>query len=128
MFRRSRNEDEIAMIDASRYLAEMKREGLTAIVPAPEEKEARIDLITVLGGRRPNLYRLMLANVEQDGWVAMANKKNPPLADLNIVSAIRAHAPSLDGFRSKQVVEIAKTEAPDTGKSIMDYLRQGRRK
>ena len=123
----SRKDQEYAMIDASRYLSEMKREALTTIVPHPEDKEARIDLITVLRGRRPNLNQLFLASVEEHGWKAMSRGENPNLEGIEAVSFIRSHAPSLDALRSKQVVEIAKSEPRETSQSIIDVLRRGKK-
>jgi len=129
MLSRRQQEQEYQVIDASRYMWETKREALTAIVPHPDEKESRLDLITVLSGRRPNLYELLLGYVEQEGWIAMSEKRNPDLsAGLDAIKYLRAHAPSLDGFRSKQVVEIAKSEAAPVSQSILDVLKRGRNK
>jgi len=125
----SKRDQEFALLDASRYLSEMKREALTTIVPHPAEKEERIDLITLLRGRRPDLYRLLLAHVEQEGWKALSRGENPDISNgLDAISFIRTHAPSLDGKRSNQVVEIAKSEAAPVSQSILDVLKRGRNK
>lgn len=125
----SKRDQEYAIIDASRYLQEMKREALTTIVPHPDEKDQRIDLITVLSGRRPNLYSLLTASVEQDGWIALSHAQQPDLSSgLDAIQFIRLHAPSLDGKRSNQVVEIAKSEAAPVSQSILDVLKRGRNK
>jgi len=125
----SRRDQEYAIIDASRFLSEMKREALTTIVPHPDEKEARIDLITLLSGRRPNMYRFVLGLFEQEGWVAMSRGISPDISlSTDVVRAIRTHAPSLDGKRSNQVVEIAKSEAAPVSQSILDVLKRGRNK
>src|SRR3989304_3432965 len=123
----SRKEQEYAIIDASRYLSEMKREALTTIVPHPAEKEERMDLITALRGRRPNLYELFLALVEEEGWKALSRGENPDLGRVEAISFIRSHAASLDSLRSKQVVEIAKSEPRETSQSILDVLKRGRK-
>ena len=124
----SKREQEYAIIDASRYLSEMKREELTTLVPHPDEKEERIDLITLLRGRRPDLYRLLLAHVEQEGWKSLSRGEIPDLSNgLDAISFIRTHAPSLDGKRSNQVVEIAKSEPAPTSQSILDILKRGKK-
>ena len=87
-----------------------------------------MDLITVFGGRRPLIREMLLANVEQDGWVAMAEKKNPTPGSTDAIKWLRNHAPSLDGFRSKQVVEIARSESAPVSQSILDVLKRGRNK
>jgi len=112
--------------DASRYMLEMKREALTTLVPHPDEKEARIDLITLLRGKRPNLYQLYRARVQEAGLLALARGEDPDIEGLDLVSFVRDHAPSLDGFRSKQVVEIAKTEHSLQSSSFLESLRRRR--
>lgn len=124
----SRRDQEYAVIDASRYLSEMKREALTTIVPHPDEKEARMDLITLLRGRRPNLYEMLCAHVENEGWIALSHGLPPDLEALDAIRFIRDHAPSLDGKRSNQVVEIAKSEAAPVSQSILDVLKRGIKK
>lgn len=114
-------------LDASRYEMEMKKDALSAIVPHPEEKESRIDLIGLLSGRRPNMNRLFLASVEQAGWIALANKQNPTLETMDAISFLRSHANSLDGKRSNQVVEIARSDPQTNAKSILDMLKAGRK-
>ena len=114
-------------LDANRYTMEMKRDALSAIVPSPEEKESRIDLIGLLAGRRPDMRRLFLASVEQEGWISLANAKVPDLKSMDAISFLRSHANSLDGKRSNQVVEIARTDSPVTARSILDVLKAGKR-
>lgn len=118
-----RQQEDYAIIDASRYLSEMKREALTTIVPHPEDIEARIELIGLLRGRRPDMYRLFLAQVEQEGWIALSNGKAPDLQSLDAIRFIQTNATSLDGKRSNQVVEIAKTETNVATRSILDMLK-----
>ncbi len=114
-------------IDASRYIYEQKREALTTIVPHPDEIEKRIDLIALLRGRRPNLYRLFLAEVEQQGWLALAERRNPSLSPMDAVGFIQVNSTSLDGKRSNKIVEIARTDAPQNNRSILDFLTRGRK-
>jgi len=120
-------EDEI-VLDASRYLSEMKREALTTIVPHPYEKAQRLDLIGLFGGRRPNLNRFFLAAIEEAGWIALSRGENPILSgtpDLNAdkgIEFLRSHAPSIDGFRSKQVVDIAKSEVHESPQTILEMI------
>jgi len=129
MFGPKRKTEEQEMIDASRFLSEMKREALTTIVPHPDEKEDRIDLVGTLSGRRPNMYRMHLAGIQLEGLIAMSEKRAPDPSEfdpetLGVVRSIRSHSNSLDSLRAKQVVEIAKSESAVAPKSIMDWIRE----
>ncbi len=122
------DDKEQMQIDAARYIFEQKREALTTIVPHPDEIERRIELIALLKGRRPDLYRLFLADVEQQGWIALSKGQNPDLSSLDAIRFIQTNSTSLDGKRSNQVVEIARSETPMNGRSILDMLTRGRQK
>ena len=122
-----RREEEYAIIDASRYLSEMKREALTTIVPSPDEIAKRIELIALLRGRRPDLYRMFLARVEQEGWIALSEGRNPELDSMDAIAFIQTNSTSLNGKRSDQVVEIARSETPLSQRSILDVLKAGKK-
>ena len=124
----SEREKEQIQIDAQRYIFEQKREALTTIVPHPDEIEKRIELIALLSGRRPNIRELFLADVEQEGWIALSKGQNPDLQTMDAIRFIHTNSTSLDGTRSKQVVEIARSETPMQGKAILDMLTRGRAK
>ncbi len=121
-------EREQIQIDAARYIFEQKREALTTLVPHPDEIEKRIELIALLSGRRPNIRELFLADVEQEGWIALSKAKNPSLDTMDAIRFIHTNSTSLDATRSKQIVEIARSETPLQGKSILDMLTRGKTK
>lgn len=121
-----REKTDAAVVDAQRYITEMKREALQTIVPSPVDLENRIDLIGLLGGRRPLLRELLLASIEQDGWIALSRGDTPDPHSLDAIKYIEQHAPSLSGKRADQVVEIAKSEAAPVSQSILDVLKRGR--
>ena len=122
------------IIDASRYLAEIKQDAVKVLVPSPEEKHERIDLVGLLSGRRPSLYRLYCAEVEEAGWIALSKLTMPKLTngrkqdDLDAVRFIRTHSVSLDGFRSKQVVEIGKSDSSNERKTMIEWVTSRLRK
>jgi hypothetical protein len=116
------------VLDAMSYIYEQKREALTTLVPKPDEIAKRIELIALLRGRRPDLYRLFLAGVEQEGWIALSEGKMPQLKAMDATRFIQTNSTSLDGKRSNQIVEIAQTGQPNDGRSILDWLTRGRGK
>lgn len=124
----SEKEREQIQLDAQRYIFEQKREALTTIVPHPDEIAKRIELIALLSGRRPNIRELLLGGVEEKGWIALANIQNPSLENIEAARFIHTNSTSLDGTRSKQVVEIARSETPLQGRSILDMLTRGKTK
>lgn len=115
------------VIDALSQEWQKKTDAIEAIVPR-YDIQGRIDLITVLSGKRPNLYKLYQADVQLKGLEMLEQLKTPVItADLSDHVSVRAS--SLDAIRSKQVVEIAKSGEPQIEPSILDRIsaRLGRK-
>jgi len=109
--------------DASRYLAEMKKEALGVLFPSPSEQDERMSLITILKGKAPNMYTLYLAAVEWECWLAMEQRRKIDWDKLDPVLFIRAHAPSILGKGRKDAVEIARAAPSNNNRSLLDVLR-----
>jgi len=70
------------------------------------------------------MYDLYAANVEWEGWLAIEEKRKIDWDRLNPIEFFKLHSPSIEGERSKQAVEIAKTEQPSSsGWSFSDLIR-----
>lgn len=122
MFARKDGNDSGPM-DLSKFIWQQKTEIAKALVPEPEDKHQRIDFITLLGGRRPNLNLTFLAHVEEEGWIDLEHLKEPDLEKVRAVKFLTLYAPSLDGKRSDQLVELGKSENHDELQSAMEWLK-----
>jgi hypothetical protein len=114
---------EPSQIDLSKFIQQGKMEIARALVPDKDDKQDQIDFITVLSGRRPNLNRLFLAHVEEEGWKDLEQGIEPDLGKVNAVKFLSLYATSLDALRSKQLVELGKSENHEELQSAMEWLR-----
>ena len=115
--------EEYSPEDASKYLYESKKQALDHLFPNPDEMDKRMSLITILRGRAPNMYELYLAAVEWEGWLAMEERRAIKWDHLDPIMFLREHAPSINGLRSKQAVEIARAAPVDGRESVMDRIK-----
>lgn len=115
-------------LDASRFLAEMKREALTTLVPEQRSILARIPLIGHLIGRHPDIHDLYLAAVEWEGWQALEDGRDIKWENLNPIDFLRVHASSIGAERAKQIVEIARSENHDINPSVFERMLGGKKK
>jgi hypothetical protein len=122
VFSSDRQRDEV--INATQYLGELnKRDALKILFPLGEDLKERLAFITKLRGRHPSLYTLYQAAVEWEGWLAMEYKRKIEWERLDPIYFIASFAPSINGWRSNQAVEIAKTESVAQPHSILDMLK-----
>ncbi len=108
------------VIDAMTQQWQTKVDAIETISPR-YDKLGRIDLITILAGKRPNMYKLYQAKVQLEGLMDLEQLKTPVIAD-DLFDFIRTHAPSLDAKRSEQIMEIAKSETHEEPLSILDRI------
>ena len=111
------------MIDAEAASYDRKKEGAALLLPSKTDKPDAIDFITQLGGKRSNLYKLYQVRVHEKGLVAMA--ENPPrrisMKEMQeCAEFILLYSQSLDAMRSKQVVEILKSEVHEPPPSMLE--------
>lgn len=110
--------------DASKYIAENRREALGVLFPSPDEMTKRINLITKLKGRAPDIYVLYLAAVEYEGWLSLEEGRPINWEKLDPVKFLMATAPSIQGWRASQAVEIARATPPaERRRSLADLIR-----
>lgn len=115
---------EQAEIDATLMLNQItKQEALKVLFPFGEELKERIPFITKLRGKHPNLYTAYQAAVEWEGWLAMENKRKIDWDKLDPIRFVIEFSPSINGWRSNQAVEIAKSEPVSMSHSILDLLK-----
>lgn len=112
------------IIDATQYLSELnKRDALKILFPFGEELAQRISFITKLRGKHPNLYVLYQAAVEWEGLLAMEFKRKIDWERLDPIYFVSSFAPSINGWRSNQAVEIAKSDTTPQPHTILDMLK-----
>lgn len=116
-----------ADIDASRYLSEMKREALQAI--APKGWKAILEAIPLIGhlvGRHPDINDLYLAAVEWEGWNALEEGRAIRWELLNPIDWLSTRSASIGAERAKHIVEIARAEAPQDQRGLIERLIRGK--
>lgn len=109
--------------DASLAQVKMKTDAIDKLAPDPDEQDDRMSLITILRGKQPHLYMLYQADVEWEILSAYEEQREIDWKPLNPVTWIKNHAPSLQGRRSKEIVEIARSSQAAHKHSLFDILR-----
>jgi hypothetical protein len=108
------------VIDAMAQEWQKKTDAIEAIVPR-YDKKGRIDVISNLGGKRPNLYKLYQADVQLKGLVDLENLKTPIIRS-DLSDSVMVEAVSLNALRSEQVVQIAKNSNLELEPSVLERI------
>lgn len=109
------------LIDAEALVEQSKREGAKLLLPHPDLREAEVDFITQLGGRRSNMYKVYQVMVHEKGLIAMAHGKMISMEEMQeCAKYILMYSNSLDAMRSKQIVEILKSGPDDVNPSLLE--------
>lgn len=101
----------------------MKVDALDKLAPEPEEQDERMSLITIVRGKAPNLYALYQASAEWEILTAMEKKRKIDWDELDPIVWIKKHTPAINGRRSKDIVEIARSGGQEHRHSLFDILR-----
>lgn len=109
--------------DATRFFEEQqKNEAFKALFPHPNEQRSRINLITILHGRAPNMYSILKAQVQLEGLQALREGRTMNWSRLEPIEYLLTHAPSLNGTRASQAVEIAKSSSVEVPPTLTERV------